>query len=91
MYAVVVKVSISDFESTRKGLEEQVVPRASQSPGFVTGYWTRSDDGTNGLSMAVFESEDNARTAEAMIREGANRPEGVTLESVEIREVVAHA
>ena len=41
--------------------------------------------------MAVFESEDNARAAEAMIREGVGRPEGVTLEGVEVREVVAHA
>jgi hypothetical protein len=91
MHAVVVRVSISDFESARKGLEEQVVPRASQAPGFVAGYWTRSDDGTNGLSMLLFESGDNAQAAELMIREGVGRPEAVTLESVEIREVIAHA
>jgi hypothetical protein len=91
MHAVVVKVSISDLESARKVLEEQIVPRASQAPGFVAGYWTRSDDASNGLSMLVFESEDNARAAEAMIREGAERNEAVTLESLEIREVVANA
>jgi hypothetical protein len=91
MYAVVVRVSISDFESARKGLEEQVVPRASQAPGFIAGYWTRSDEGTDGLSMLLFESEDNARAAEDMIRAGGGRPEAVTLESVEIREVIAHA
>jgi hypothetical protein len=91
MYAVVVRVSISDFESARKVLEEQVVPRASQAPGFIAGYWTRSDEGTHGLSMLLFESEDNARAAEDMIRAGADRPEAVTIESVEIREVVAHA
>jgi hypothetical protein len=91
MHAVVVRVSISDFESARKGLREQVVPRASQAPGFVAGYWTRADDGSNGLSMVVFESEDNARAAAEMIREGGGRPEGVTLEGIEVREVVEHA
>jgi hypothetical protein len=91
MHAVVVRVSISDFESARKGLREQVVPQASQAPGFVAGYWTRADDGSSGLSMLVFESEDNARAAAEMIREGAGRPEGVTLEGIEAREVVEHA
>jgi hypothetical protein len=91
MHAVVVRVSISDLESARKMLQEEVVPRASQAPGLVAAYWTRSDDGSNGLSMLVFESEDNARAAEAMIREGVERNVAVTLESVEIREVVASA
>jgi hypothetical protein len=63
-----------------------IVPRASQASGFIAGYWTRADDRTNGLSMLVFESEDNARAAADMIREGAVRPEGVTLESVDVRE-----
>jgi hypothetical protein len=91
MHAVVVRVSIGDFEAARKGLREQVVPRASQAPGFVAGYWTRSDDGHNGLSMLVFESEDAARAAAEGIRTGGVVPETVTLESVELREVVEHA
>jgi hypothetical protein len=92
MHAVVVRVSIGDFELAKKDLREQVVPRASQAPGFVAGYWTRSEDGQNGLSMAVFESEDAAREVAERIRSGAFFvPETVTLESVEVREVVAHA
>ena len=89
MHAVVVRVSISDVETAQKGLEEVVVPRVSQAPGFVAGYWTRSDDGSNGQSMIVFESEDAARTAAERL--GANVPEGVTLEGSEVREVVASA
>jgi hypothetical protein len=89
MHAVVVRVSISDTEAAQKALDEVVVPRVSQSPGFVAGYWTRSEDGSNGQSMLVFESEDAARTvAERM---GSNVPEGVTLESADVREVVASA
>ena len=45
MHAVLVKVSINDRESSQKELQETVVPRVSQLPGFVAGYWTRSDDG----------------------------------------------
>ena len=91
MHAVVVKVTIGDFEASRTALREQVVPRASQSPGFVAGYWTRSDDGHDGLSMIVFETEEAARAAAEMIRTGGVVPETVTLESAEVREVVEHA
>jgi hypothetical protein len=89
MHAVLVKVSIKDVEGAQKELRETVVPRVSQLPGFVAGYWTRSDDGSNGRSMIVFESEAAARTAAEQI--GANVPEGVTFESAEVREVVATA
>ena len=89
MHAVLVKVSISDFEGSQKELRETVVPRVSQLPGFVAGYWTRSDDGSNGRSMIVFESEDAARAAAERI--GAGVAAGVTLEDAEVREVVASA
>jgi heme-degrading monooxygenase HmoA len=92
MHAVVVRVNIGDSDTAEEGLREQVVPRVSQAPGFVAGYWTRSDDGSNGLSMIVFDSEDGARRAAEMIQgPEALRPETVTLESVEVREVLANA
>jgi hypothetical protein len=87
MYAVVVRVTISDQAAAEGALKEQVVPRASQAPGFVTGHWTRKD--STGLSMIIFESEDAANAASEQIR--ANVPPGVTLEDVEVREVLAHA
>jgi hypothetical protein len=89
MHAVLVKVSINDGASSEKELKETVVPRVSTAPGFVAGYWTRSDDGSNGRSMLVFESEDAARAAAERI--SANVPQGVTFESAEVREVVASA
>jgi hypothetical protein len=90
MHAVVVKVTINDFERGRQFLTDEVVPRVKQAPGFVAGYWTRSEDGTGGLSMIVFESEDAARTVAQMI-ESSGMDEGVTLEGTEVREVVANA
>jgi hypothetical protein len=89
MHAIAVRVSISDAESAQKDLEATVVPRVSQSPGFVAGYWSRSDDRSNGLAMLVFESEDAARAAADRLR--SNVFEAVTLDSVEVREVVASA
>ena len=92
MHAVVVKVNIGDPETAEQGLQDQVIPRASSAPGFVGGYWTRSDDGHDGVSMIVFDSEESARRAAEMIQgPEAVRPETVTLESVEVREVVGKA
>ena len=87
MHAVVVRVTINDQEPAEKALREEVVPRVSQAPGFVTGYWTRKDN--TGLSMIVFESEDDAQNASERISD--NVPEAVTLEGVEVREVAANA
>ena len=87
MHAVFVSVTISDPENSEPVLRERVVPRVSQAPGFVAGYWTRKDN--TGLSMTVWESEEAATSAGEMARSLA--PEGVTVESVEVREVVANA
>jgi hypothetical protein len=87
MHAVVVKVAIKEPEAAETFLHEQVVPRVSQAPGFVTGYWTRRDD--TGLSMAIFESEDAANQMREQVQSLV--PDAVTVEDVEVREVVAHA
>lgn len=87
MHAVVARVTVSDPGASEPVLREQVVPRVSQAPGFVAGYWTRKDN--TGISMTVWESEEAANTAGETVRSMA--PEGVTVESVEVREVVASA
>ena len=92
MHAVLVRVTIHDFDVARQGLRDEVVPRARQAPGFVAGYWTRSAEGDNGVGLVLFESEDAARAAAERIESdpGAN-PEAVTVDGVEVREVVEHA
>jgi hypothetical protein len=87
VHAVIVKVTIDDPEPAERALREQVVPRVSQAPGFVAGYWTRKDN--TGLSMVIFESEEAANRATEQVRSGV--PDSVTLEDVEVREVAAHA
>jgi hypothetical protein len=91
MHAVVVRVNIVDPENAPQELEEKIVPRAKQAPGFVAGYWTRAENGNNGLSMVVLESEENARTLADLIESQGPLTDAVTLDSVEVREVVANA
>ena len=95
MHALVVRVTIHNADRTREVLNNQVVPGVSSAPGFKTGYWTWStgDGGeTNGLSMIIFDSEENARAAgERISAIAANASDDVTLDGVEVREVVASA
>ena len=87
MHAVVVKVTVNDGEASERELRERVVPGISQAPGFVAGYWTRKDN--TGLSMVIFESEEAANGMSERI--ASIVPDTVTLESVEVRRVAAHA
>jgi hypothetical protein len=87
MHAVVVRVTIKDADAATAALQDQVVPRVSQAPGFLSGHWTRKDN--KGLSMLIFESEDAARAASEQIP--STVPDSVELEGVEVREVVASA
>ena len=87
MHAVVVKVTVENVEKAQELLQSRVVPAVSQAPGFVAGYWTRAGNG--GLSMLVFDSEDGARQWADQVPQMA--PEFVTVDSVEVREVVASA
>ena len=94
MHALVVRVTIHNADRTREVLNSQVVPGVSGAPGFKTGYWTWTTGGgeLNGLSMVIYESEENARSAGDQLRAiGAAAPDSVTVESVEVREVVASA
>jgi hypothetical protein len=87
MHAVVVRVNVGDPENSQEELRTQVVPRVSQSPGFIAGYWTLKDN--QGVSMTVYESEDAARQAADRVPQ--NLPQSVELQDVEVREVVANA
>ena len=88
MHAVVVQVTIKDDTGAAESyLREQVVPGVSQAPGFVAGYWTRQE--SRGVGMVVFESEDAAQAMGERVP--SMIPDMVTLQEVEVLEVVAHA
>ena len=89
MHAVVVRVTINDEDAAQQRLEQEVVPQVSQAPGFHAGYWTWKD-GT-GLAMIVVDSEEAANQGADRAREMIQGMDAVTLQDVEVREVVAHA
>ena len=87
MHAVVVNLTITDPDAAWRALHEQLVPRVSRAPGFIAGYWTVKDD--SALSMFMFETRDAARLMREQAVAGV--PDGVVLEGIEVREVIAHA
>jgi hypothetical protein len=86
VHAVVVRSTLNDFDQARNDLKERVIPSARQRPGFVAGQWVRLDD-TTGTAMLTFETEEAARGAAEALR--TDPPVGVTVNSVEIGEVIA--
>ena len=89
MHAVIVSVTISDGEAATTHLRNEIVPRIKQAPDFVAGYWVRIAGGDKGRGTIVFESEDAARTAADQVTQ--NPAEGVTIDSVDVGEVVQSA
>jgi hypothetical protein len=90
MHAIVTRSTIQDFEQARKLLREEGIPRMSQAPGFVGAQWVRLDENT-GTAMLVFESEE---AAQAMAEQLRTHPPGgstVTINSIEVGEVVGRA
>lgn len=93
MYAVVVQV---DLDTSRQDegvqtLESFVVPTVKAMPGFVSGTWMRSLDGSEGRSLLVFESREAAEAAAARIAEGPPAGAPVTFRSADVGEVLAQA
>jgi hypothetical protein len=88
MHAVMFRVSIHQQEEAEKFLKEQIVPGVSQAPGFVAGHWVNIG-GDQGQSLIVFESEEAARAVADNVT--APPADVVTIERVEVGEVVAHA
>ena len=87
MHAIVVRSTLHDVEQARRTLHEEGIPRVSQAPGFVSAQWVMLDE-TTGTSMLTFESEEAAKAAAEMLK--ANPPGGdaITIDSVELGEVV---
>ena len=87
MHAAVVRANIPGGvnDARIKNLHEQVIPMVSSAPGFVAGYWLDVVD-DKGLSIVVFKDEASAKAAAPPI--GTDMGEGITIDSVEIREVV---
>jgi hypothetical protein len=83
----VVRSTLHDFEQATNVLRQEGIPRLSQAPGFVGAQWVRLDENT-GTSMLTFESEEAARAAAEMLRTNPPGGSAITINSIEIGEVV---
>ena len=88
MFAVVGRVSLDPgrMDEVIGSLEGMVIPTVTSQVGHVTSYFTRSADGTNGLSMSVFDTKEQAEASAATMAAPPEAP--VTIENVEVREVI---
>ena len=86
MHAVLGTVTITDYEHARRLLHDDVLPTITEVPGFVSGHWLAPIDGT-GMSILIFETEDEARAMAEQMPPGRQLNEFVTIDSVEVREV----
>ena len=92
VYANVVFVTVdaTQADPARRGLHEQVIPRISQSAGFVAGYWLEPLDG-QGISVTLWGSEQAAREAAGLIQPDSSPTTGVKVDRIETREVIGKA
>ena len=87
MHAVVVRSTLHDFERATTFLREQTLPRVRQAPGLVGAQWVRLDEHT-GTSMLTFESEEAAQAAVERLGSAQPPADALTIESVQVGEVV---
>ena len=90
MHAAIIRANIPGGvnDARLKNLKEEVVPRVSGAPGFVHGYWCDAVDDM-GLAFVVFEDEKSARAAAPPA--GTDMGEGISIGSVEFREILGNA
>jgi hypothetical protein len=93
MYALFTEVDANEthVEPARQFLPQTAVPSAREQ-GAKAGYWL-APQGGRGVAVVVFETEQEAREAAKQFRVGEapmpGAPEGVTVKTVEVREVLA--
>lgn len=81
------RIDPDQVETARKMLETEVLPRVRQAPGVVGGYWLEPVDG-QGLAIVLCDSKEAAEAPVPNAQPGESPVPGVTVERVEIREVI---
>lgn len=64
-HALVTQVSLEGRqpEDAERILNDQLIPMVKQLPGFQRGIWLRSEDGSTGMGVIVFDSEESVMSA----------------------------
>ena len=88
MHATVVHVNIHDLAEAKRALDQEFIPLLRGAPGFVGAYFVAVDD-THGVSIQVFETEEQAKAA-APPETGPGMG-GVKLDTVQFGDVIGAA
>lgn len=93
MHGVVVTVEIdaTRADEARDLLNTFTVPTVKQVPGFISGTWMRSADGTRGQGVVLLESENTANAMAGQAAQGPPEGAPVKFVSAEVFEVLAQA
>jgi len=93
MYALVVTVELAPGrgDEAEKLLKNDVVPSAKANDGFVSGTWARSQDGTKGHSVELYETKEAAEAVLARAQQGPPPGAPVKVLYSEVYEVLAQA
>lgn len=89
MHAVVVTVEIDPGheDEAKAFLNNEVLPAMKNIPGLSGGYWLASDETGEGVTVLLFDTEQQARgVADGL--PSAPRAQFASLQSVSVREVV---
>ena len=62
MHAIVIHANVSNLAEAKRGLDEEVIPMMKGAPGFLGSYFVAVEH-THGVSIEVFETEEQARAA----------------------------
>ena len=93
MYAVLIEVDVVGVER-QAGLEallEHVVPAITRLPGFRSGTWLTGNEQGRGLSLTLWDGEENARAMAERFGGRGSPDMPATVARCEVREVAATA
>jgi hypothetical protein len=93
MYAVLIEVDVGgvDRDVGLGALRDHIVPAIAQLPGFRSGTWLTGNDEGRGLSLTVWETEQDARAMADRFGPGSSPAASASVVRCEVREVAATA
>ncbi len=91
MHALVVEVDIKPGRNAeaQEGLQSSVIPEVAAAEGFVKGTWLESADGSSGMGVVIYESEETAKNAASNVQAPEEAP--VAVRRVDVCRVMGEA
>ena len=93
MKAVLIEVNVSgvDRDQGLTALREQIVPAIRQLPGFQSGVWLAGGTDGTGLSLTLWDSDENAARMADRFGPGSSPTASASVVRCEVRDVAATA